>query len=46
MLSDQHNDLDMFDFSGTSVAVANGQDVVSKLITSSRQHCQDGVVRH
>ncbi|MDE3314434.1 Cof-type HAD-IIB family hydrolase [Lacticaseibacillus zeae] len=43
---DEHNDLDMFDFAGTSVAVANGQDVVkdqADYITASND--EDGVVQ-
>ena len=43
---DEHNDLDMFDFSGTSVAVANGQDVVKEqadYVTASND--EDGVVQ-
>lgn len=43
---DEHNDLDMFDFSGTSVAVANGQDVVkdqADYVTASND--EDGVVQ-
>ena len=43
---DEHNDLDMFDFAGTSVAMANGQDIVKKradFITASND--EDGVVK-
>jgi Cof subfamily protein (haloacid dehalogenase superfamily) len=43
---DEHNDLDMFDFAGTSVAMANGQDIVKKradFITASND--EDGVLK-
>lgn len=43
---DEHNDLDMFDFAGVSVAMANGQNVVKNhadYVTASND--DDGVVK-
>ncbi len=43
---DEHNDLDMFDFAGVSVAMANGQNVVKShadYVTASND--DDGVVK-